>query len=160
VPTADVDRRVETFLGALRARGLKVTHQRTEVFRELARSDEHPDAETLYRRVRAGIPAISRDTVYRTLDWLVSQGLARKVDALHERARFDANLDRHHHFVCTACGAVRDFTSPGLDALHVPRAVRAWGNVDVVQVQVRGTCRRCQAGRKRKAKRRGASRPR
>jgi Fur family peroxide stress response transcriptional regulator len=152
VPKAEVERRIERFLGVLRARGLKVTHQRTEVFRELARSDEHPDAESLYTRVRARIPSVSRDTVYRTLDWLESQGLARTVDPLHARARFDGNLERHHHFVCTTCGRVRDFTSGTFDAFAVPRAVRSWGEIQLIQVQVRGTCRRCQTRKKRGAK--------
>ena len=42
--------------------GMKVTHQRTEIFREVAGSDEHPDAETVYQRVRKRVTGISRDT--------------------------------------------------------------------------------------------------
>ncbi len=145
----DVRRRVEQLVEACRANGLKVTHQRTEVFRELARTEEHPDAETVWKRVRRRVSSISRDTVYRTLALLEEQGLVRKVDPLHERARFDANMDRHHHFVCTQCGTVRDFYSEELDAFEPPEEVRGWGDVRFVQVQLRGVCVKCR-GRKTK----------
>jgi len=54
---------------------MKVTHQRTEIFRELAAGTEHPDAETVYQRVCKRVPSISRDTVYRTLSTLETKGL-------------------------------------------------------------------------------------
>ncbi|HTP29447.1 MAG TPA: transcriptional repressor, partial [Anaeromyxobacteraceae bacterium] len=34
--------------------------------------------------------------------------------------RFDANLRRHHHYVCTRCGLTRDFESSAFDALKSP----------------------------------------
>jgi Fur family transcriptional regulator, peroxide stress response regulator len=146
VSKAEIGRRTKAFLHACRQRGLKVTHQRMEIFGELAAGAEHPDAESLYQRVRRRVPAISRDTVYRTLSMLESHGLVHKVEPLFERARYDANLDRHHHFVCTVCGLVKDFYSEALDRLPVPRSVEALGRIESAQVQVRGVCRAC-AGR-------------
>ena len=110
---------------------------------ELAASAEHPDAETLYQRVSSRVPSVSRDTVYRTLSMLEAEGLIRKVEPLFERARYDANLDRHHHFVCTECGLVRDFYSEALDDLPIPKAVEALGEIAGAQVEVRGTCSAC-----------------
>jgi Fur family peroxide stress response transcriptional regulator len=132
---------------------MKVTHQRTEIFRELSASVEHPDAETVYRGVCKRVPSISRDTVYRTLSTLVAEGLIRKVEPLFERARYDANLDRHHHFVCTVCGSVCDFYSEALDGLPIPESVKALGEIDSAHVQVRGICWSC-ASRKSKRRRR------
>ena len=140
---AEVDRRVETFVQTCRQRGMKITHQRMEIFWELAASAEHPDAETVYRAVRRRVSRISRDTVYRTLATLEAEGLIRKVGPLFERVRYDANPDRHHHFVCTVCNMVRDFYSEDLDGLPIPRAVEAWGEIESAQVQVRGTCSAC-----------------
>ena len=145
----EVDRRIGRFVDACRRERLKVTHQRTEVFREVARTDAHPDAETVLKRVRRRIPAISLDTVYRTLKLLVDRGLIRKVDLAGERARFDANVGTHHHFVCRECGLIRDFTSDALDALPPPRQARRWGRIESVQVQMRGLCSGCAARRAR-----------
>ena len=143
VSKAEIDRRVQVFVRTCRHQGMKVTHQRMEIFRELAASVEHPDAETVYQKVGTRVPSISRDTVYRTLSTLETEGLIRKVEPLFERARYDANLDHHHHFVCTACGMVRDFYSDVLDDLPIPKSVTTLGEIDAAHVEVRGTCSSC-----------------
>ena len=148
---AEVERRVQAFVQTCRQRGMKVTHQRTEIFRELATSTEHPDADTVYQAVGRRVPSISRDTVYRTLATLEDEGLIRKVSPLVEKTRYDANPERHHHFICTVCGMVRDFYSEDLDGLPIPPAVKALGEIESAQVQVRGICSVC-AHRKEKAR--------
>lgn len=140
----EIERRLARFQEACRQQGLKVTHQRTEVFRELAKTEEHPGAETIYKRVRKRIPALSLDTVYRTLRTLEDQGVIGRVGSGHDRIRFDANTDKHHHFVCTRCGAVRDFYSDELSALQAPPQAADMGEVDDVYIELRGVCRRCQ----------------
>ena len=147
VPKAEVERRMEQFIEECRRNGLKVTHQRTEVFRELAATTEHPDAETIYRQVRRRIPAISRDTVYRTLSALEERGLVRKAEILFSRGRYDANMEHHHHFVCTMCGLVCDFCSDELNDLPVPASVSSMGSVESSHVQLRGICSACAASR-------------
>ena len=150
----EVERCVQAFVQTCRRRGLKVTHQRMEIFRELAASVEHPDAETVYQKVVERVPSISRDTVYRTLATLESEGLIRKVSPLVESARYDANLDRHHHFICTVCGMVRDFYSEDLDDLPIPPAVKTLGKIESAQVQVRGICSVCVQGQGKTRQRR------
>ncbi|MBL7139819.1 MAG: transcriptional repressor [Planctomycetes bacterium] len=120
-----------------------------EIFRELAASDEHPDAETVYQRVVKRVPAVSRDTVYRTLASLEDQGLIRRTAVLGGPARYDANTKRHHHFVCTKCGSVKDFHSEALDDLSIPRSVKAFGRIGSAHVQVRGVCSACIGPRAR-----------
>jgi len=135
--------RLEEFKKLFRARGLKITHQRMEVFRELAGSEEHPDAERIFRKVRKRIPAISLDTVYRILATLEEQGLIRKAEGLSHSTRYDANRDHHHHFVCTRCGTVRDFYSEAMDQLAIPKHVASLGEVQSAQVLIRGICSAC-----------------
>lgn len=153
VSRIELDRRMKRFLEQCRRGGMRITHQRTEVFRELAGSDEHPDVETVYQRVRRRVPAISRDTVYRTLSTLQAQGLIRRTEVLARPARYDANTDLHHHFVCSVCGLVRDFYSEALDRLPIPKSVASLGSIQSAHVQVWGVCSGC-AARKTKARRR------
>jgi Fur family peroxide stress response transcriptional regulator len=148
VSKAKIERRIERFVDTCRQHGMKVTHQRMEVFRELAGTEEHPDAEAIYQSVRRRVPAISRDTVYRTLASLEEQGLVRKAEILFSKARYDANTDRHHHFVCTECGLVRDVYSEALNELPIPKAATSLGRVESAHVQLRGVCAAC-ARRKR-----------
>lgn len=143
---SEVDGRMRELEAELRESGLRMTVQRREVLREVAGNREHPDAETVYQRVQRRIPMISRDTVYRTLTLLEDRGLIGRVNVLSERARFDGRRGSHPHFVCIACGAVKDVSPEGVDWPAVPDGVRAEGDVRSVEVRFRGVCRECLAG--------------
>jgi len=142
-PEPDIASRMARFEQACRAAGAKLTHQRSEIFREVARTGDHPDAETVFQRVRARIPAVSLDTIYRTLWLLVDLGLIQTLGPGRDRTRFDANLDPHHHFVCVKCGVTKDFYSPALDKLALPESLKDIGRAEVTHVEVRGLCSDC-----------------
>ena len=127
----------------LRSSGVKLTHQRMEIFREVAMSEEHPDAERICRRVRKRLPSISLDTVYRTLWSLLDLGLITTLGLPRKTVRFDANMKQHHHFVCTKCGMTRDFYSKKLDRLKIPGSEEILETVQRTQVEVSGTCMKC-----------------
>ena len=98
---SNIECRMDEFMTVCRANGVKITPQRMEVFREVARTDAHPDVESIFSDVRKRMPAISMDTVYRTLCSLEKLGLIQKVSELHGATRYDGNVDHHNHFVCT-----------------------------------------------------------
>lgn len=141
---------LELFKQSCLAKGIKLTHQRIEIFRELALSEEHPDADTVLTRVRKRIPTISRDTVYRNLKFLSEQGLIAIVGMSHERLRFDANMKSHHHFVCIRCGLIRDFYSNYLTTLEYPKEVEIFGKPLSLHIEVKGLCTKCASHRKKK----------
>ncbi|MBT8357013.1 MAG: transcriptional repressor [Deltaproteobacteria bacterium] len=143
-----LENRMARFNEACRKAGAKLTHQRMEIFREVAQTGDHPDVEKVYQRVRQRISMISLDTVYRTLWWLKGLGLITTLGPPRERARFDANLKRHHHFVCVKCGLTQDFYSDELDRLKLPESVQSIGQVETTQVEVKGVCRKCAAKEK------------
>jgi len=139
-----VNERMTLFQEACRSTGLRVTHQRLEVFRELARFPGHPSAEEVYARVKRRLPTISLDTVYRTIATFEKHHLVTRVQTLDHKARFDGNLDRHHHLVCVRCKRIEDFYWPEFDRMAPPRATASWGNIDIKSVELRGLCRRCR----------------
>ena len=144
VDKAELARRVERFKAAVRKAGLKLTHQRLEIFRVVAASVDHPTAEAVHKALRRRLPTLSQDTVYRTL-WLLSDlGLVATLRPKRESMRFDANLAHHHHYICVRCGLARDFESTELDALSIPRTVSDFGSINTTHVEVRGICSRCQ----------------
>jgi Fur family peroxide stress response transcriptional regulator len=128
--------------------GAKLTPQRMEIFRQVAKSGDHPDAENVLQGVHKRMPTVSMDTVYRTLWWLKDLGLITVLGPPRERARFDANLSRHHHFVCTQCGLTRDFFSAEFDSLQLPDSVQSIGHAEKTQVEVKGLCLECAASEK------------
>jgi Fur family transcriptional regulator, peroxide stress response regulator len=144
VTDQEAARRIERFTKALRSSGFRLTHQRLEVVREVASTDTHPDAEGVFESVRERVPTISLDTVYRTLGTLADLGLVSRVSGVTGAARYDANAARHHHFVCTRCGLIKDVEGGELDALGVPASAAALGQVDSVEVRFCGICRECE----------------
>ncbi len=144
----EIEQRMHHFEAVCREEGIKLTHQRIEIFREVAQTGDHPDAEQVFHRVRDRLPTISLDTVYRTL-WLLNDlGLIVTLGSSHERTRFDANLDNHHHFVCGQCGLTSDFYSNDLDNIILPDLVDSFGKIETTQVEVRGVCQKCIEKRK------------
>jgi len=144
IEAKEVERRTKMFSNICRRHGVKGTHQRAEIYRELVQTDEHPDAETIYRQVRKRIPAISLDTVYRTLRLLEKKGLISRVGSLNEKMRFDANTDHHHHFICTQCGFIGDFYKNEWNEFRALSDVMAMGKVNSIHVELRGLCKVCQ----------------
>ena len=137
--------RLARYQTVARAAGVKLTHQRLEIFREVAASLEHPDAESVFRAVQTRLPTVSLDTVYRTLWLLHDLGLVATLGPRRGSVRFDANLEPHHHYVCVRCGLARDFTSAEFDVLHVPDAVQTFGSIVTTHVEARGVCGSCTA---------------
>ena len=145
IPSDTVDARLRVFMQACAERGVKVTHQRLEIYRELASTEEHPDADSIHRRVRKRIPTVSRDTVYRNLKMLAEYGLISVVGTSNERLRFDANMDPHHHFVCGRCGRIFDFYSRHLKRIKCPEEAMAFGEPVSLHLEVKGICTKCRS---------------
>ncbi|MDF7826588.1 transcriptional repressor [Pontiellaceae bacterium B12227] len=141
-PPIDIEQRLANLTEACRATGMRVTHQRLEIFREVAKTSEHPDADTIFQRVRKRLPTVSHDTVYRTLASLEEMGLISRVDPARGGARYDANCDKHHHFVCTECGAITDIYLQYEPPL--PEGIENLGDVESLHLQVRGICQNCK----------------
>lgn len=143
-----IEKRVAEFVAACKKCGIKATHQRIEIMRQLVATDEHPDAESVYKCVRKLIPTISLDTVYRTLRMFEDNGIVSRVGSIKDRARFDANKDSHHHFVCSKCGIVRDFYSEEFNQFHSPPKVMEMGSVNTIYIELRGVCKKCESKKK------------
>lgn len=138
----------ELFLRFLRARGLRVTGERLVLLDEIYRRHEHIDAEDLLRSLQAAGRKISRATVYRNLDLLVECGLVTRQRLERNRYLYEHVHpgQRHHHLVCTVCGRVVEFVSPGIGAL-LAEICRAHGfEREGHQLQVSTRCAECTAG--------------
>jgi len=139
----DVQNKMREFQKICRSNGLKLTHQRLQIFSALASSSEHPSAESIYKSLVSRYPSLSLDTVYRTLFTFEKLGIISKVQALDDRARFDGNPLPHHHMVCTKCKNIIDFYWPAFDDMQRPHETKKWGRVKSIQVELRGVCDSC-----------------
>ena len=79
--------------------GIKLTHQRLEIFREILSVSNHPSAEDIHKKLLTRLPTIAIDTVYRTLATFDELGIIKKLHVMNEKTLFDTNLEQHHHFI-------------------------------------------------------------
>ncbi len=127
----------------LREAELKLTPQRFAVLEYLTQSSGHPTAEQISADLNRRFPRASRATVYNTLHALRDAGLVHEVYIDDAVARYDANIDPHHHFVCRACGKLEDISADALGAQTMPRAPAPGYRVEAFEVVLRGVCAVC-----------------
>jgi Fur family peroxide stress response transcriptional regulator len=138
--------RMEAFRSRCVELGLALTHQRLVIYEALAATDEHPTPETVYDQVRRSIPSISLATVYKNVRAFAEAGLLREVSLLHDSARLDANLARHHHLVCERCKSVADIPEDAVAPIEVRTTLPDGFQLHRVSVEVLGLCARCRSG--------------
>jgi Fur family transcriptional regulator, peroxide stress response regulator len=127
-----------------RKAGLKITPQRLEVYKELAKSKEHPSADMLWRKARKTFPNISLDTVNRTLLTLSKIGAAFIVEGSGDVKRFDGGMENHQHFRCIQCHRIIDFHHAPFDSIALPPELENSFLILRKTVYLEGICRYCQ----------------
>ena len=129
---------------ACRRHGLPVTVQRRVIFSAVLERHDHPTVDQVFAQVKARVPGVSRTTVYRTLETLVNIGLVRRTHHFSASVRFDGNMERHHHLVCTGCGKVSDFQDSSV-AISIPPETRRNGFTLLdYSVYFEGVCSGCK----------------
>ena len=91
---------------------------------------------------------ISRATVYRTLQWMVDAGVARKVDFGEGRFRFEHSYrhPRHFHLICKTCNRSSEFLSSDIEGLIEEIAAARGFAARQSVLQIYGTCEQCRSG--------------
>lgn len=139
-------RRLERLRQGYAAAGLPMTTQRRALLEVLATRVDHPTVDQLHASLSEVLPEVSKTTVYRSLEVMEGIGLLQKVEHPGAAVRYDPNTDPHHHFVCTACGALSDLAPQALEGATALKFVGAdAGQVEEISVMVRGKCASCQA---------------
>jgi len=138
------DESLDGFRKKCRENNLKITPQRMVIYRELLKSKDHPNAESLHRRVKNIIPDISLDTVNRTLLTFSKIGLVKNVEGYGEPRRYDPKLENHHHFRCVNCNAIIDFDFEPYDDIIIPGDIKKRFSVLNKKVILEGYCEKCR----------------
>ena len=147
------------YLESLRPAGSKRSSKRDLIVNVFLRQEGHLTADDLFDLIRreessrtdpaASSARMSRATVYRTLQWMVEAGIARKVDFGEGRFRFEHSYrhPRHFHLICKTCNRSFEFLSSDIESLL--EEVAAARNFTARQsvLQIHGTCESCRTGR-------------
>ena len=126
--------------------GERVTHQRLLVADALTAVGRRVTAQDLYDRLRRKNPRIGRATVFRTLEALVTAGVARRLEQDgHVYGYVACRPEHHHHLACDRCGRVEEidegYITPVADRLAADRGFK----VDDARLDFYGLCASCTA---------------
>jgi len=136
-------------LTSLKPLGGKRSSKREQIVNVFLRQEGHLSADDLVDLIRRDDHRISRATVYRTLQWMVDAGIARKVDFGEGRFRFEHSYrqPRHFHLICKTCHRSFEFLSSDIESLVEEVAVARSFTASQSVVQIYGTCEECRTGR-------------
>lgn len=139
---------VDKFREFLATKGQRLTHERQRIVEEVFSDHEHFDADQLTQR----LTAVSRATVYRTLNLMVDGGLLRKVARPNDREVFehDYGYPEHDHLICGQCGNLIEFPSEEVSRIVEQVGSQQGFRVEGHRLEVYGTCSDCLRPRQRR----------
>ena len=125
----------------LKNKGVLLTIQRSAVLEFLQDNIEHPTAEEIYQSLRGVYPALSRATIYNTLDLLKKHGIIQEITIERNKAHYDYKTEPHHHFLCSHCVRIYDVA---MEKVLFER--NAWldgHKIEEARLYITGTCSAC-----------------
>ena len=133
------------FAAQLHSQGYRLTPQRQLILDAVRRANDHVTPEQVYATIHQQHPAVSRATIYRTLDFLCEM---RLIHALYWGGQmyYEIADDRpHHHLVCRACGAIEECGPALLQILFEAVEKKHRFTIDMDHVALFGLCQHCRS---------------
>ena len=128
----------------LRARGFRMTSQRLAILHTLRHAGTHLSPREVYRQAKQELPGLTEPTVYRTLEFLAENGLARPLQTGNGHLMYEIAGNDHHHIVCRICGDEIEVEHTVLEHLY-RKLESASGYVRIdSHITFFGVCPQCQ----------------
>ena len=140
------------FAAQLHSQGYRLTSQRQLILEAIRRADDHVTPEQVYMTIHRRNPAISRATIYRTLDFLCEM---RLIHALHWGGQmyYEITTDQpHHHLICHACGGMEECQPDLLQVLFEAVEKKHRFTIDMDHLALFGLCQHCRGSDKKSKK--------
>ncbi|MGD8570546.1 MAG: Fur family transcriptional regulator [Gammaproteobacteria bacterium] len=128
-------------VNALSAHGITPTQQRILIAQVMLSKMQHLSADQILQRVNGQSHAVSKATVYNTLNLFIDKGLIKEVIVDASKVFYDSNTRPHHHFYDIDSGTLHDIESSELaiEGLPEPPATLKIQDIDIiVRVSSRG----------------------
>ena len=101
------------------AKGVKLTEQRKIIAKVLSKSDDHPDANLVFKRSSKIDSNISMATGYRTMKLFEDTNIVVVRDFGDGRSRYEIYSNEHHdHLIDTDSGEVIEFVNDEIEELQ------------------------------------------
>ena len=130
----------EKYVKILKENNLKVTPQRLEILNYLDSNRTHPTVDEIYKALKNENPALSKTTVYNSLEVLRENRIIQEVNITGSESRYDFKNNIHHHFKCKECGAIIDID---IECPNLDRILSGGHKVEEVHGYFKGICKKC-----------------
>lgn len=107
-------------IALLQEHGITPTQQRLEIAQLLFARPQHLSAEQVLQMVNAEAPAVSKATVYNTLNLFARKGMVREIIVDPTKVFYDSNTSEHHHFFNVDNGSLTDVQSGEMGIADLP----------------------------------------
>ena len=125
------------------------SRKREAIYNAVCATKVHPTAEWVYEALKPEYPDLSLGTVYRNLKKFCSSGKIHSVGVINGQEHFDAQTDKHSHFVCGTCGRVLDIYEPLVSAKTLAGIEQKYAlRIESEDILFNGTCPDCQEKQK------------
>lgn len=94
----------------LKKRGIRPSYQRIKVLEHLMHNQCHPTVDQIFNGIKSNISALSKSTIYNTLNLFIKTNLVRVINIEDNETRYDIIIKNHGHFKCDSCGHIYDFS--------------------------------------------------
>jgi Fur family transcriptional regulator, ferric uptake regulator len=131
---------------ALDQAGYRITEPRRALAALIVDHDGHFTASDLAAAARDRRVGVSRATLFRALDVMVSVGAVERLDLPNgDHAYVSCAGSHHHHVVCSRCGRAAEVDDAGLTEAVREIARTSGYRIDTHRLELFGLCRPCQA---------------
>jgi Fur family transcriptional regulator, ferric uptake regulator len=127
----------------LRAQGYRMTSQRLVILQILEESRCHLTPAEVFSLAQEQLPGLTETTVYRTLSFLVEQGLALAAHVGGGQLVYEFAERNHHHLICRACRHTHEIDHSVLQKLYERFQQDTGFQIDSYHVTFFGLCPEC-----------------
>lgn len=136
----------EEYTPKLRALGYRMTPQRLAILHVLHHSGEHLSPAEVFEQAHSQLPGLTEATVYRTLEFLAENGLARPAHMGSGHLVYQIARHEHHHLKCRVCGAEMEVEHAMLQNLYSQLEKESGYRLTDSHLTFFGLCPTCQKG--------------
>ncbi|HTP00893.1 MAG TPA: Fur family transcriptional regulator [Anaerolineales bacterium] len=138
------------FAPHLRSRGFRVTTQRLAVLHVLRHSTKRLSPGQVWQQACLSLPGLTETTVYRTLDFLVENGLAWRIPLDKGHLVYEIAGPRHHHLICRNCGDEMQVDHSLVSRMYAKLEAASGYQLSGDHMTLFGLCPECQKSKRLK----------
>lgn len=136
----------DEYIPQLRARGYRMTPQRLAILHVLHHTGAHLSPVEVHQQASRKLPSLTETTVYRTLEFLAKNGLARPALTGNGHLVYEIARHEHHHIVCDACGMEIEVEHERIKRMYAALESTSGYRLTGSHLTFFGLCPNCQKG--------------